>query len=106
MDALDYTVLPRKVLPVKLPDGTALSLKSPKKSLFSRLSELKERIGQSDAAEVYDQLLDAAAEILSNNTDRREFTRAEVDDKLDISDLVYLIRSYAIFAGEITSNPN
>lgn len=104
---LDFSKIEKKYLDVKLRDGTTLYLGVPKKSLFTKLTQLKANLEKTDTPEtLYDEISETAAEVLSTNREGKKFTAAVVDKMLDLEDMSLLIREYGLFAGTIASNPN
>jgi len=104
---LDYTQRTKKVLEVKLADDTILKIGAPKKKLFSRLAGLEKTLKATKEIEpMYDDILSVAADVLSNNTERRVFTPDDVDEIMDIEDMALLLRAYSEFAGNIANAPN
>lgn len=104
---LDFTQREKKCLPVKLFDGTVVSLRVPKKKLYTKIVSLEKSLKDNEDIEsVYDGIIEVTAEILSNNKSGREFTEAEIDEIMDIEDMSLIILEYAKFAGGITNNPN
>lgn len=104
---LDYTVLEKKTLPVKLIDGRVVVLTAPKKALYAKLTAIEETLkNTSDALATYDEILQMTADILSNNREGVRFSPTEVDEIMDVEDMALLIFEYGKFAGKVTSNPN
>lgn len=104
---LDFSKIEKKYLDVKLRGGTTLYLGVPKKSLFTKLTQLKANLEKTDTPEtLYDEISETAAEILSTNREGKKFTAAVVDKMLDLEDMSLLIREYGLFAGAIANNPN
>lgn len=104
---LDFTTREKKYLPVKLFDGTVVLLGVPKKKLYTKVVSLKKLLeDDTDVENVYDEIIETTAEILSNNKAGKEFTAKEIDDIMDIEDMSLIILEYGKFAGVVTSDPN
>lgn len=104
---LDFTTREKKYLPVKLFDGTVVLLGVPKKKLYTKVVSLKKLLeDDTDVENVYDEIVETTAEILSNNKAGKEFTEKEIDDTMDIEDMSLIILEYGKFAGVVTSDPN
>lgn len=104
---LDFTQREKRYLPVKLFDGTVVSLNIPKKRLFEKLSAVKATLEKTSEIESeYDEIASITAEILSNNREGKEFTVAEVNALLDLEDMALIFTEYTKFASSITSDPN
>lgn len=104
---LDYTTREKKVLPVKLYDGRTVLLTAPRKSLYTKLSTIqKELQKKDDFEELYDEIIQLTADVLSSNKTGAQFTAAEVEDMMDIEDMALLIFEYSKYAGSIIGSPN
>ena len=104
---LDYTKREKKVLPVTLINGKTVLLTAPKKALYQKLTALKANLeGSSDFGQLYDEILQLTADVLSSNKTGVKFTAEEVDELMDIEDMALLIFEYSKFAGQIVGNPN
>lgn len=104
---LDFTTREKRYLPVKLFDGTVVLLGVPKKKLYTKVVSLKKLLeDDTDVENVYDEIAEITAEILSNNKTGKEFTAKEIDDIMDIEDMSLIILEYGKFTGDVTSDPN
>lgn len=104
---LDYTKQEKKFLSVKLIDETMLFLGVPRKSLYSKLTSIEEKINATQEIEtIYDELLQLTADILSTNKAGKTFSADDVDALMDIEDMALLIFEYSKFAGNIVKSPN
>lgn len=104
---IDFTTREKKYLPVKLFDGTTVLLGVPKKKLYTKVVSLKKLLeDDTDIENVYDEITETTAEILSNNKAGKEFTAKEIDDIMDIEDMSLIILEYGKFAGVVTGDPN
>lgn len=104
---LDYTKQKKKYLTVKLPDETTVFISSPRKGLYTKIGALQEALKNTDDyEEMYDEILDTSAEILSNNKAKKPFTPEDVDAMFDVEDMALLIISYGQFAQGLTKSPN
>lgn len=104
---LDYTAREKKALSVKLIDGKTVLLTAPKKSLYTKLTALEEKLkDKEDVGQLYDDILQLTADILSSNKTDAKFTAEEVDEIMDIEDMALLIFEYSKFAGQLIVSPN
>lgn len=104
---LDYTKQKKKYLTVKLPDETTVFISSPRKGLYTKIGMLQEALKNTDDyEELYDEILETSATILSNNKAKKLFTPEDVDAMFDVEDMALLILSYGQFAQELTKSPN
>lgn len=104
---LDYTTREKKVLPVKLIDGKTVLLCPPKKALYTKLTEIEDKINATNnVVELYDEVLNLTADILSSNKSGTKFSAADVDAIMDIEDMALLIFEYSNYAGQIVKSPN
>ena len=90
---LDYTKFKKKFDAITLPDGTVLHLLMPKKKTLEKLMSLGE-------------MYDTAAEILSNNMQKKHFAADEVENMFDTEELGALFEEYSEFVSGIKSDPN
>ena len=104
---LDYTKREKKTLPVKLINEKVVLLTAPKKALFQKLTALEGKLKDtSDVGELYDEILQVAADILSSNKTGAAFSAADVDELMDIEDMALLIFEYSKYAGQLAGSPN
>lgn len=104
---LDYTTREKRVLSVKLKDERTVLLCPPKKKLFTKLAEIESKINAAETqAEMYDEILQLSADILSSNKSGTKFSAEDVDEIMDIEDMAALIFAYSEYAGKIVKNPN
>ena len=104
---LDFTTREKKVLPVKLIDGITALLCPPKKALYTKLTALEDKLKDTDdVGELYDEVLQLTADILSTNKSGTQFTASDVDAIMDIEDMALLIFEYSKYAGQIVKSPN
>ena len=96
---LDFRSRKKKVLPVTLADGSTLALRTPTKALYEKMTALRKSAEYNDLAEL-------CADILSTNTENRNFAVDEVSDMFDFDDMAYLIQGYGKFVKDIVSDPN
>lgn len=96
---VDFRSRKKKTLPVALPDGAELALKTPSKALFDKIKSISKSAG-------YDELTGLCADILSTNTQGRAISPADIEGLLDIDDIAYLIREYSKFVKGVISDPN
>ena len=102
---LDYTKFKKKFDPITMPDGTVLHLLMPKKKTVGRMTALG-KLGENKEVDELDEMYSVAAEILSNNMQKKHFTADEVENMLDAEELGALFEEYAKFVSEIKSDPN
>lgn len=104
---LDYTTREKKALSVKLIDGKTVLLTAPKKSLYTKLTALESKLkDEQEVGQLYDDILQLTADILSSNKTGAKFTAADVDEIMDIEDMALLIFEYSKFAGQLIGSPN
>lgn len=107
MNVLDYSKVQKRVLPVTLRDGTALSLEMPKKRVFTKLLQASKTLSSlSDSEETINEIFGVAAEILSSNTQRKEISAEYVAENLDFDDVSVLLNAYMSFVGLLKNDPN
>lgn len=100
---LDYTKFKKRFDPVTLPDGTVLHLLIPQKKTVEKMMEMGEI---DESADALDKMYSVAAEILSNNMQKKHFEAGEVEDMLDAEELGALFEEYTKFISEIKKDPN
>ena len=100
---LDYTKFKKRFDAITLPDGTVLHLLMPKKRTLEKLMSLG-KIGEDEDA--VDEMYDTAAEILSNNMQKKHFAADEVENMFDTEELGALFEEYSEFVSGIKSDPN
>lgn len=105
--ALDYTKQKKKFLTVTLIDETVVFLGVPKKALFDKLMSVERKVKESaDFEELYGEMTELSAAILSNNKTGKEFTADKVNEIMDIEDMALLVSEYSKFAGTAVNSPN
>lgn len=102
---LDYTKFKKRFDPITLPDGTVLHLLMPKKKTMERMTALG-KIEEGESTDTLGEVYSVAAEILSNNMQKKHFDPSEVEDMLDTEELGALFEEYAKFVNEIKKDPN
>lgn len=103
---LDFTKTQKKSLPVKLYDGTTLLLTMPKKRTFEKMLSMQFDESGEMSPEAISDVYSVAAEILSSNTRKKEYTPEAVGEMFDLEDLTLLLDEYMDFAGDIAQDPN
>ena len=102
---LDYTKFKKKFDTITLPDGTVLHLLMPKKKTIERMMSLGKVEDGTEESQL-DEAYSVAAEILSNNMQKKHFSANEAEDMLDAEELGALFEEYAKFVSEIKNDPN
>ncbi len=103
---LDYTKIEKKKFPVKLRDGKTLILTMPQKKTFEKMANMEESAAANGNGVSVEEMYEVAAEILSNNLQKRRFTADEVGKIFDIEDLTILYQRYSEFTSGVKSDPN
>ena len=103
---LDLSKKQKKFFVVKLTNGTTLSIPSPKKRIFERMTAMNDISLDTVSAENINEIYELIAEILSSNTQKKKYTADEVGEMLDFGDINMLLDGYMTFAGYITNDPN
>lgn len=103
---LDLSKKQKKFFVVKLTNGTTLSIPSPKKRIFERMTAMNDISLDTVSAENINEIYELIAEILSSNTQKKKYTADEVGEMLDFEDINMLLDGYMTFAGYITNDPN
>ena len=93
---LDLSKKSRKSWPVILADGTRLDIPQPPAALFYALQSMDE--SASD-------MIDGVTEILNSNQQGETFSREEVMEAFDVSDLTDFLNGYYEFVNRICSDP-
>lgn len=101
---LDYTRRKRKFFSMKLPDGTMLYLLMPKKRTFEKMAQFEET--EAEGVESINALYDIAADILSNNLQKKRYNSDKVGEMLDIDEVKILFSDYVAFVAGIKNDPN
>lgn len=103
---LDLSKKQKKFFVVKLTNGTTLSIPSPKKRIFERMTAMNDISLDTVSAENINEIYELIAEILSSNTQKKKYTADEVGEMLDFEDINMFLDGYMTFAGYITNDPN
>lgn len=103
---LDLSKKQKKFFVVKLTNGTTLSIPSPKKRIFERMTAMNDISLDTVSAENINEIYELIAEILSSNTQKKKYTADEVGEMLDFEDINMLLDGYMTFAGYIANDPN
>ena len=82
---LDLSKKQKKFFVVKLTNGTTLSIPSPKKRIFERMTAMNDISLDTVSAENINEIYELIAEILSSNTQKKKYTADEVGEMLDFS---------------------
>lgn len=99
------------VMPLELPDGTAVNLCPPtvelQEEVRANLSRLHELL-QGDDDEITDGLYDLASRLMNCNRNLKTFTGQQLRTKhgMDVADLVVFYSAYADYIKEIESAKN
>lgn len=101
---LDLTVFQEQFFPIKMLDGSTLYLKKPTQRLLMQFVGFQEVLKASPEEQLA-AIQRLTLSILNNNTSRKVFTEADLDD-YDISIQQAIIEGYSAFLTEIQSNPN
>lgn len=99
------------ILPLELPDGTAINLCPPtvdlQEEVRTNLSQLHKLL-QGEETEVTAALYDLAARLMSCNRNLLRFTSQQLKEQycMDVADLVVFYSAYADYIREIESAKN
>lgn len=78
-----------------------------KSGSHTKLTSLEDKLKNTDdVGELYDEVLQLTADILSSNKSGTQFTAEDVDAIMDIEDMALLIFEYSKYAGQIVKSPN
>lgn len=84
--------------PIKLQDGTILHIKQPTQGLLMEIADMKDLISDENLQESGMQLIDnifyLMVKILNRNTDKKEFTKEDVDEMIDINTALLILQDY------------
>lgn len=103
---LDYTKIQKKKFPVKLRDGNTIILTMPQKKTFEKMAAMEDAAAQTGGEAAVSEMYEVAAEILSNNLQKKRFSVEEVGNLFDIEDLSILYSEYSAFASGVKADPN
>lgn len=98
----------RSFLTTTLLDGTVLVVNMPKKSTFEKMNELS-NIDEESArdTEVYNNILELMAEILSNNKNGKKIEAGYLEKQgYDIELIISFLNEYSDFVKSIRNDPN
>lgn len=105
--SFDFNKIPRSFFNVTLKDGRKLQVKMPKKKTFEKLQALQNM--DQNAVEI-DDLLDTfgalCAETLSHNLNGETVTADYMTENYDIEEMTEFIKTFYVFVGDITNDPN
>ena len=105
--SFDFNKIPRSFFNVTLKDGRVLQVKMPKKKTFEKLQALQNM--DQNAVEI-DDLLDTfgalCAETLSHNLNGETVTADYMVENYDIEEMTEFIKTFYVFVGNITNDPN
>lgn len=104
----DFGKLKRSFYPTKLKDGKILVVEMPKKRTFEKMQIINDiDTDEAKSGEVYDEMLELLAEILSNNRGKELITAEYLEqEEYDIEEIIAYINDYADFVNSIKNNPN
>ena len=105
--SFDFNKIPRSFFNVTLKDGRTLQVKMPKKKTLEKLQALQNM--DQNAVEI-DDLLDTfgalCAETLSHNLNGETVTADYMVENYDIEEMTEFIKTFYVFVGNITNDPN
>lgn len=105
--SFDFNKISRSFFNVTLKDGRKLQVKMPKKKTFEKLQALQNM--DQNAVEI-DDLLDTfgalCAETLSHNLNGETVTAEYMTENYDIEEMTEFIKTFYVFVGNITNDPN
>lgn len=105
---LDLNVLKNNTLDITLPTGDVLVIKKPSKGLLIELNKAELSMTQAeDFTAILETLESITLKILSNNTNKKNFTVSDIEAfDLDCTMQQAIFKSYLEFINAIASNPN
>lgn len=106
--SFDFGKLKRSFYPTKLKDGKTLVVEMPKKRTFEKMQIINDiDTDEAKSGEVYDEMLELLAEILSNNRGKELITAEYLEqEEYDIEEIIAYINDYADFVNSIKNNPS
>lgn len=106
--ALDFNTLKKQTFTITLPDKkkTVLLLTIPDKKTFTRFSELKDTLANSENEDIVDELYSVVGEIMSHNKAGKKITGEYLSGLLDFEDLIIFVQGYREFISGITNSKN
>lgn len=93
---IDLSTRGKKFLyPIKLTDGTILKLYRPTQGMLIKMLDFAEA-AQNDAppADLLDSIYSLLVDIFNRNTEKRVFTKEEIEDMVDLSTSALVITDY------------
>ena len=104
----NFGKLKRSFLTTTLLDGTVLVVNMPKKSTFEKMNELNNIDEESTSdTEVYNEILELMAEILSNNKGGKKIEADYLEEQgYDIELVIGYLCEYNDFVKSIRNDPN
>lgn len=104
----NFGKLKRSFLTTTLLDGTVLVVNMPKKSTFEKMNELNNIDEESTSdTEVYNEILELMAEILSNNKGGKKIEADYLEEQgYDIELVIGFLSEYSDFVKSIRNDPN
>ena len=105
--SFDFNKIPRSFFNVTIKDGRKLQVKMPKKKTFEKLQALQDlnedEVGIEDLLDTFGAL---CAETLSHNLNDEVVTREYMVENYDIEEMTEFIKTFYVFVGNVTNDPN
>lgn len=105
--SFDFNKINRSIFNVSLKDGRKLQVKMPMKKTFEKLQALQDlnedEVGIEDLLDTFGAL---CAETLSHNLNDEVVTRDYMVENYDIEEMTEFIKTFYVFVGNVTNDPN
>lgn len=105
--SFDFNKINRSIFNVSLKDGRKLQVKMPMKKTFEKLQALQDlnedEVGIEDLLDTFGAL---CAETLSHNLNNEVVTREYMVENYDIEEMTEFIKTFYVFVGNVTNDPN
>lgn len=105
--SFDFNKINRSIFNVSLKDGRKLQVKMPMKKTFEKLQALQDlnedEVGIEDLLDTFGAL---CAETLSHNLNDEVVTREYMVENYDIEEMTEFIKTFYVFVGNVTNDPN
>ena len=74
-------------------DGTTIELKPPKQKVLEKLIKMSQ-LTEEDLEKMMTLVYDLLFEVFNNNTEKREFSREEIEDNFDLETAFLVMQDY------------
>lgn len=104
--SFNFNQLKKHYMPVTLPDGRILMLRTPTKKIMDKFISLKDTLGDEMGGDAIDELYNITAAVMSCNKTGVVLTQQEAEEFFDFEDVLSFIREYTEFINEVTGGKN